>query len=378
MNDQTSLRNGPAESRWELSVYPAAPQNPASRARIIDEVRQTLVQELRSNPSLQALSFRTTFGAVSATRRSPVPAPGTALRLVFAPEAAALDTRVADQGESGYMQMALPNEAVAALGARLVGLDAIRDDLVTRLRCRSDPGFLDRWSRATGSSVADSVRTLLAERTPLFVFAGDPGVGKSALARVALDRYCRLSATPGTLLVVGTEARGNGLVGDLGKRLRSAFVALERLPASGLRALVIEEADAVAVRRSEAHAHHEDRAGTATILQCLDHLAALPNAAVIMTTNLADTLDAALRRRATLYAFERPGPVARRALLRRALPAFSLLDMARAVRLTHGMTPSDIETALLQAHLDAVRQQKRLASPQILQALRQAERTGRV
>lgn len=180
------------------------------------------------------------------------------------------------------------------------------------------------------------------------------------------------------MLSLTTEARGTGLVGQLSQRLRAGFEQLAALPDSGLRVLLIDEADALAMRRSEGQSHLEDKAGTGTILQALDALVGQRRLAVIMTTNLLTCIDAAVRRRAHLVAFPRPDLEARRLLLTPWLPDAPRRDLERAARAANAMTPADMERALLQAWLSAYGRDAVPSSADVVSALRSAARTGAV
>jgi len=175
-----------------------------------------------------------------------------------------------------------------------------------------------------------------------------------------------------------TQARGQGLVGDFSRRLRAAFARIAALPDDELKLLVVDEADALTMRRSEASGHQEDRAATATLLQCLDEIAGRRRLAVILTSNVPDAIDPAVQRRANLFAFERPGEAARRALLARWLPHLDRAALDRAAREAAGMTPADLDRALGAAWLAAVGAETSLLPEEAISALRGAARTGSV
>ena len=170
---------------------------------------------------------------------------------------------------------------------------------------------------------------LFADRAPLFVFAGDVGCGKSALAE---SFGCDLSDSldlPVFLYRLKLTARGSGLVGEMTTLIGDAFAYLlaQGRKARGARGpgsvfvLVADEADALAQSRAAGQMHHEDRAGVDALLAGVDSLAgeAVP-VLVVMCTNREQALDpAVLRRAAGIFRFGRPDEPQRHAVLAAAL-----------------------------------------------------------
>ena len=165
----------------------------------------------------------------------------------------------------------------------------------------------------------------MADRAPLFVFAGDVGAGKTALAE---SFGCDLADTlnlPVYLYRLKLSARGSGLVGEMTTLIGDAF---SHLLAVGRRArgrngpnavhvLVIDEADALAQSRAAQQMHHEDRAGVDALLAGISSLAGeqVP-VLVVMCTNRERALDpAVMRRAAAIFTFTRPGDSERRTVL---------------------------------------------------------------
>jgi hypothetical protein len=75
-----------------------------------------------------------------------------------------------------------PNPGAQARLAALVGLDETRNRLVADAVVLLDPTFINDWSTRVHGDVIPAVGALL-DRTPLFIFAGDVGVGKPSLLR---------------------------------------------------------------------------------------------------------------------------------------------------------------------------------------------------
>ena len=222
----------------------------------------------------------------------------------------------------------LPEPVRAERYRRLVGVDAIKDRLRREAQLLAHPGLLGEWlARHHGSGLPASA--LFTDRAPLFVFAGDVGCGKSALAE---SFGCDLADSlnlPVFLYRLKLTARGSGLVGEMTTLIGDAFTYLlaQGRKARGTRGpgsvfvLVVDEADALAQSRAAEQMHHEDRAGVDALLAGVDSLAgeAVP-VLVIMCTNRERALDpAVLRRAAAIFHFSRPDEPQRRAVLAAAL-----------------------------------------------------------
>ena len=295
---------------WEIAVRTENGGDVAWRERLLSQVRAALEKKLRDDPQAQELTWRTPLGSVEVRPRGERRA-GAPLRLAFAsagrdlvlprPGAArgAGDEHDDALPDDALPVLRLPDEQTTLLGQRLVGLEAAERGLLLQWGCRWD-GALESWKRQTGTPVPPALQEQMQTGHALWLFHGDPGVGKSALARAAADAYCRRLGIAGTVLWLTTQARGEGLVGDFSRRLRAAFRQLAALPTDELKLLVVDEADALAMRRSEAQSHQEDKAATSTLIQALDETAGVRRLAVVLTTNSLASVDAAVQRRARL------------------------------------------------------------------------------
>lgn len=256
---------------------------------------------------------------------------------------------------------------------RLVGLDEVKQRLNKEARILLNPGLLEAWSkRHHGGSI--SLTDKFRERSPLFIFGGDVGTGKTELAETFGDKIAREENIDVTLYRLSLGARGTGAVGEMTRLISSAFnevTELARKFSSGnakSRAaviLLIDEADAIAQSRELGQMHHEDRAGVNALIRGVSNFATghLPAIAVMCTNRLRAIDPAVLRRAADIFKFERPDEEQRKAMLKTALvdAGFSSEQISALAKATgpngngsYGYTYSDIAQRLLpQILLDA-------------------------
>ncbi len=246
-----------------------------------------------------------------------------------------------------------PNPGAQARLAALVGLDETRDRLVADAVVLLDPTSINDWSTQVHGDVIPAVGALL-DRTPLFIFAGDVGVGKTELAEVLGQAISCEADTDVTLYPLSLTARGRGAVGEMTTLLTRAFervsrdFARARRPdgkAAAMGVLLIDEADALAQSRELAQMHHEDRAGVNALIRGIDGMRTdrLP-VLTILCTNRLDAIDPAVRRRAAaVEMFERPDHAQRAVLLTRLLGGTKLQpdDIDELAAATGGTTGRD-------------------------------------
>jgi AAA+ superfamily predicted ATPase len=267
----------------------------------------------------------------------------------------------------------------------LLGIDALKEQVVRHAEVILAPHRLKNWAeqnRLDGSPLLSAFR----HRTPLLVFAGDVGTGKSALAETFGNEVARRLHLPVTLYRLSLSARGSGAVGEMTQLLAAAF---EEVGASGRRlrrsgsdetsggiVFVIDEADALAQSRELAQMHHEDRAGVNELIRGIDDLGrdAVP-VLVVMCTNRLSALDPAIRRRAAeIFVFDRPNDEQRRALLNTLFHAvLKGQDLEALVQATgpqngcaYGFTYSDIAHRLVSAAVLDAYPHDRLAGARIV------------
>ena len=259
-----------------------------------------------------------------------------------------------------------PDPAAARRFAALVGLDAMKERLLKEARLLFDPESLAGWSTKYHRQKIQLI-DFFRDRPPLFIFAGDVGTGKTALAETFGDAVAREAEIRVALYALSLNARGTGAVGEMTTLLSKAFGEVKQAAKrssshsgrhrSGI-VLLIDEADALAQSRELTQMHHEDRAGVNALIRGVDDLATgnIP-AIVVMCTNRLAALDPAIRRRAAVtFTFSRPNDEQRAAFLEPVLQelGFSPQQIHSVVAATgitngrhYGYTYSDLAQRLL-------------------------------
>ena len=227
----------------------------------------------------------------------------------------------------------------------LVGLDHLKTTLLKEARLVLVPELLEQWSKEKYGCVLPCVEQF-HDRSPLMVFSGDVGTGKTTLANSLGSPIAREIHVKVTLLRLSLITRGEGVVGQMTHLISQAFdevadlaqrkAKLNGKPASTI-VFVIDEADALAESRNTEQMHHEDRAGVNALIRGIDRLAQerLP-VLVILCTNRSKSLDPAVLRRAVVHhEFKRPNSEQREVLFRRAFNSiFDGDQYCELVRLT--------------------------------------------
>jgi AAA+ superfamily predicted ATPase len=202
----------------------------------------------------------------------------------------------------------LPEPVRAGRYRRLIGLDETKDRLRREAELIANPGRLRQWAAEHHHADLPAL-AVLDDRAPLFVFAGDVGAGKTALAESFGCDLADVLDLPVYLYRLKLTARGSGLVGEMTTLIGDAFSFLLTVgrKARGARGpksvviLVVDEADALAQSRAGEQMHHEDRAGVDALVG--ESVPVL----VVMCTNRERALDpAVLRRAAGIFQFHRP------------------------------------------------------------------------
>lgn len=250
--------------------------------------------------------------------------------------------------------------------ARLVGLEAQKEQLFKTLGLLVNPNGLSEWTKKYHDG-AQSVKDIVLRRPPLIVMAGDVGSGKTELAMTIGDAVARQEGIDITLLPLSLSTRGDGKVGHMTKLISKAFeYTLERAKklkgetskSRGAVILLVDEADALAQSRENSQMHHEDKSGVNAFIRGIDSLGngKLP-VAVIMCTNRPGALDPAVKRRAAeVFYFKRPNEDQRYKVLETPLKELGISEneIIQIVELTgktggrdYGFTYSDLLQRLI-------------------------------
>jgi len=244
----------------------------------------------------------------------------------------------------------LPDASVRRRYNALVGLDDLKARLAKEAELLLNPAGLEHWSK-TYHGARIVACDAFADRPPVFLFAGDVGTGKTALAESFGDPVARSLSIPLLLFRLSLSSRGSGAVGEMTQLLAVAFDEVRRSvgAASGKHksasVLLIDEADALAQSREASQMHHEDRAGVNALIRGLNSLSEqhIP-VLVVLATNRLDAIDPAVRRRAAaIFRFERPNEAQRREALVALLRGVDLCD-ADIARLVEATGPTDGRT----------------------------------
>lgn len=275
-----------------------------------------------------------------------------------------------------------PDKAARIRFDELVGIDSQKEQLLEELHLILDPTLVETWAKKhhpKGLALAERI----AHRSPLVLLEGDVGCGKTALAgSVGSPLVDRLGGERVVTLETPSNIRGTGLVGELSARITAAFTQAKSRIGRGYGLLIIDEGDDLGTQRAQMQAHHEDRAGLNVLIKQIDLLQrAEVRLAVILITNRADVLDAALVRRASLrLRFDRPNAHVRRELFEHLLhgiaPSKRELDELVEVSERRGapFSHSDLVLRVVSAALrHALRENQPLSVDYVMEALRTTE-----
>lgn len=248
--------------------------------------------------------------------------------------------------------------------ATLVGIDHIKERLAREASIILNPSSIEDWSKKFYKKKITLIK-LFKNRPPLFIFSGDVGTGKTALAESFADQVARSEGVAITLYKLSLNARGSGIVGEMTKLISDSFEFIKKEAHSKTSAktaliLFIDEADALAQSREAIQMHHEDKAGVNALIRGIDSMKDLPiPVMVIMCTNRHSAIDPAVRRRsAVTFEFGRPSKDQCLVLLKTYLDDLNLtedqfIQLATMCvpynGLTYGYTYSDLTQKVLPA-----------------------------
>jgi AAA+ superfamily predicted ATPase len=356
---------GTALHKVELVYSISQPGVSISNVGVQDKLAQKIEQEaLRRVGTGDELRFRLSVSGLFTVEVEPaqagVPLIADSQRLEFVvrPKASQNGVKPSKQVEGALLSEVLyPSEEARKRFEDLVGLDEIKRRVLTMLSTLFSEEVARKWRiKHHPNAIA---LDLAQERYPVIVFAGAPGVGKTELAASIGDPLARALGVSVRAYRVGLQIRGGGLVGELGQNIAKLFeFAKARHQETGsLILLQVDEADAIGQKRDGIQPkHHEDDAGVNTLLQQIDGLRNTPGVALILTTNLSHSLDAALigRSKAHWVNFPSPSLRVRRELLQRLLGSvLSSHDLRTLAWATDGFSPRDLVELFHSARIEA-------------------------
>ncbi|WP_460572353.1 AAA family ATPase [Flaviaesturariibacter terrae] len=240
----------------------------------------------------------------------------------------------------------LPSTDVENRTKNLIGFESRFNRVHNNLKLLLDQDGLTAWSKRK-HGVELPLLEVIADRYPLILLVGDAGTGKTASAEAIANRMVKELGKQGFFLKLSTKVRGEGLHGQMGGLVNSAFERLKHEAGKKrLAFLFIDEADAIATTRSTLQMHQEEKAAVNTLIQKIDEVRGLKGRAVVfMATNRLHFIDEAILRRATIIMeFERPDLEERTELLAKALKGSSISD--NEIRKLAELTGSDANNGL--------------------------------
>lgn len=269
--------------------------------------------------------------------------------------------------------------------ASLVGIDHIKHRLAQEAAIMLNPDSLAAWSEKFYKKQLDIV-SVFKKRPPLFIFTGDVGTGKTALAESFADQVATSEGIQVTLYKLSLNARGSGVVGEMTKLITNSFEQLRKdslAQGDSKSALVlfIDEADALAQSREATQMHHEDKAGVNALIRGIDSVQGLKvPVLVVMCTNRHGAIDPAIRRRsAVTFEFNRPTREQCASLLMKFLGDIGMnTETANQIAeecvphgtLAYGYTYSDLTQKVLPAVLLAAFPDKQITVDSILKVIK--------
>jgi SpoVK/Ycf46/Vps4 family AAA+-type ATPase len=252
----------------------------------------------------------------------------------------------------------------------------------------------ESWSRQNYNSIVPLVHYLIKSQSSVFVFAGDPGTGKTVLAKSLGAVVSQKLRVPVKLWSIGINVRGIGrqglastMVFELFNHAKSFVQQNNNQP---LLILFDESETIVGSRKNAGNGAGADEniAIVNAIIKGIDDIKeAKYKVAFIFISNILERLDEALMRRCSFYMFSRPDSDSRKQIFANFLEktGFTEKDIKTFADATEPKlkyekkfpyTGSDIETILSKAVKICINKNKPLDTQTILDVCEKTYPTG--
>lgn len=270
-----------------------------------------------------------------------------------------------------------------------------KDDIASELISFLSPvNKAESWSMKHYNSIVPLLHSLMKSQSPVFVFAGDPGTGKTVLAKSLGAVVSQDLQVTVKLWSIGINVRGIGRQGLASTMVVELFDhAKSFVQENNNQSLLIlfDESEAIVGSRKNAGnggGSDENIAIVNAIIRGIDQLKeAKSKVAVIFISNILERLDEALMRRCSFYEFPRPNQDSRKQIFTHLLDkiGFSEEDIKAFADATQpklkdensfAYTGSDIEKILSKAITICIEQNKRLDKQTILDVCEKTPPTG--
>lgn len=283
----------------------------------------------------------------------------------------------------------LPNADIKKRVEALIGFEKRFNRVHGNLKLLLDQEGLIEWSKKHHKKQLPVLDTIL-DRYPLILMVGDAGTGKTVSAEGIADKMVRELGKEGFFIKLSTRVRGEGLHGQMGNLVNSAFDKLKQEAGKKRIAfLFIDEADAIATTRSTLQMHQEEKAAVNTLIQKIDEIRTLKGRAIVfMATNRLHFIDEAILRRATIIMeFDRPDEQERHELFSKTLEGTGITEneLRQLAKLTGpennnnvGYSFSDISLKILPEAVATSFPNKPLSSEAIVAAIKKVKPSPKI
>jgi len=270
------------------------------------------------------------------------------------------------------LQTITPNEEMKRIWDELIGVDGLKQKLLTHMRICFSKLSLFSWYRKH-HSFSDYKGPRYYGRALL---VGAPGTGKTSIAKACTDQFARLTQSQVYFLELGL-VRGK-YVGESARNIEKTFEYLRDIALENKTVLFIDEFDTVAATRSFEEMHDDIRAMVNALIREMDKTNS-SNIFIVAASNLERHIDHAVKRRFDLIIYlQRPDLLQRRELLSHILKPYGtpVWDIHAIAKKTEGYTQDDLVRIVNAAVEKAFAEDIPLVLKHLLKALEEFKPTG--